>query len=243
MSASAVQYTFKRYEKKYLLTQEQYRAILPALKANLKPDEFGVHSVLSIYYDTDNFDLIRRSLESPAYKEKFRVRSYGVPEPETMIFAEIKKKYDGVVYKRRVDGLPGQIDAFIHEETDLDGDPQIQREIHWFMHQYPVTPKVFIGCERVAMLGMENTELRVTFDWNLRWRTDKLDLREGSEGYTLLTENQIVMEIKTPDSIPLWLVSALSACGAYPTGFSKYGYCYEHYIAPGLFRRERFTYA
>ena len=111
------------------------------------------------------------------------------------------------------------------------------------MHQYPVMPKVFIGCERVAMLGMVNPELRITFDWNLRWRTDKLDLCEGSEGYKLLSENQIVMEIKTPDTIPLWLVGALSACGAYPTGFSKYGYCYEHYIAPGLFRRERFTYA
>ncbi len=239
-----IQHSFKRYEKKCLLTKEQYRGILPALKEHLTPDEYGVHTVCSIYYDTDNFDLIRRSLESPAYKEKFRLRSYGVPQPEGMIFAEIKKKYDGVVYKRRVDGSAGQIAAFVRDEEELDGeDPQIQREIRWFLHQYQPAPKVFIGCERVAMLGKTESELRVTFDWNLRWRGDRLDLCKGSDGRPLLPENQIVMEIKTPDTIPLWLVEALSEQEIYAAGFSKYGYCYQNYIAPVIFRRERFSYA
>ena len=36
----------------------------------------GKTTVRNIYYDTDTYLLVRRSIEKPVYKEKLRIRSY-----------------------------------------------------------------------------------------------------------------------------------------------------------------------
>lgn len=239
----SVQYSFKRYEKKFLLTPEQYEEILPALSERMKADKYGVHTICNIYYDTENYDLIRNSVERPAYKEKFRLRSYGVPDDRSVIFAEIKKKSDGVVYKRRVDGAPSEILDFVSEGSLLDKDKQIQREIQWFLQVNEPVPKVFIGYDRIAFCGREDKELRVTFDRNIRWRTDRLDLRMGDDGEPVTSDNRIVMEVKTPAAIPLWLVKMLSDNGIYPASFSKYGTCYQKHILPNWYKKGSFSYA
>lgn len=237
-----IQYSFKRYEKKFLLTQEQYSSILPMLTARLKEEKYGLHTICNIYYDTENFALIRNSVERPAYKEKFRLRSYGVPDDDSVIFAEIKKKSGGVVYKRRVDGNSSEILNFVSEGTSLNQNEQIQKEIQWFLQVNGPLPKVFIGYERRAFFGIEDRELRVTFDQNIRWRSDRLDLRKGDDGELILPDNNIVMEIKTPAAIPIWLVRLLCENGIYPVSFSKYGTCYQQYIIPKLFKKESFAY-
>lgn len=237
-----IQYSFKRYEKKFLLTAEQYEKLLPFLTERLKADKYGLHTICNIYYDTEHFGLIRNSVEGPAYKEKFRLRSYGVPNEDSVIFAEIKKKSDGVVYKRRVDGNPSEILGFVSEGSFLDRDKQIQREIQWFLQVNEPVPKVFIGYDRAAFFGKEDRELRVTFDRNIRWRTDRLDLRMGDEGEPVLPEERIVMEVKTPAAIPLWLVKLLSERQIYPASFSKYGACYQRHILPNTFQKGSFSY-
>lgn len=237
-----IQYTFKRYEKKFLLTKEQYSEILSRLRAKMQEDGYGLHTICNIYFDTDNFDLVRASVEKPVYKEKFRLRSYGIPMQDDTVFAEIKKKFDGVVYKRRIDALPSEINAFVLNGQHLQQDEQIQREIQWFLHLYCPVPKVFIGYERLAFLGIEEPELRVTFDRNIRFRRRRLDLCAGDEGEPVLPEDMIVMEVKASSAIPLWLVSLLSRHQIYATNFSKYGICYQRYIAPHFSEREVFTY-
>ena len=97
-----IQHTFERYEKKFLLSGEQYRRLMSIVGDRLAQDAYGRSTVLSVYLDTPDRRLIRASLEKPAYKEKLRVRSYGVPGMEDEVFVELKKKYRGVVYKRRV---------------------------------------------------------------------------------------------------------------------------------------------
>ncbi len=231
-----IQHSFRRYEKKFLLTEKQYKNILPLLESGIKEDEYGIHTICNIYFDTDSFDLIRASVRRPVYKEKFRLRSYGVPGSEDFIFAEIKKKSEGVVYKRRVEAYPDEINAFICGEYLLDDDPQIQREIRWFLDLHRPSPKVFIGYERAAYTGRDDSELRVTFDWNMRWRTGCKDLREGSSGELILPDNKIVMEVKTPGAVPLWLAKILSESGIYPCSFSKYGTCYQNYLINEFFR-------
>ena len=130
------QHTFKRYEKKYLLTPEQYGRILPELGREMREDEYGQYTICNIYYDTQSFELVRASMAKPVYKEKFRLRSYGVPDREGVIYAEIKKKYDGVVCKRRVAACPDDIQAFITEGRRLDEDREIQQEIRCFFDRY-----------------------------------------------------------------------------------------------------------
>lgn len=237
-----IQYSFKRYEKKFLLTPEQYDELLPALMSELKEEKYGLHTICNIYYDTENFDLIRNSVERPVYKEKFRLRSYGVPGEDSVIFAEIKKKFDGVVYKRRIDGKPPEIMDLVSEGIFLDRNKQIQQEIKWFLRQNEPVPKVFIGYERRAFFGIEDHELRVTFDRNIRWRDNRLDLRMGDEGDPVLSEDMVLMEIKTPAAIPLWFVRLLSERSIYPVSFSKYGTCYQDHILPDVFQKGSFAY-
>ena len=71
---SEYQGTFKRYEKKYLVTQQQYNALAKVFAARMVPDRFAESTISNIYYDTPDFRLIRRSLDRPAYKEKLRLR-------------------------------------------------------------------------------------------------------------------------------------------------------------------------
>lgn len=234
--AAPLQYSFKRYEKKFLLTEGQLEELLPCLKQRMREECYGLHTICNLYYDTDHFDLIRASLRKPAYKEKFRLRSYGVPDLEDPVFAEIKKKYAGVVYKRRVAAPVGEIQAFLQGHCLAHEDPQIQREIHWFLRTHEIAPRVFIGYERIAFEGIEDEGLRITFDRNIRWRDCELDLCAGMGGAPVLRDDPIVMEIKLVCAMPLWLAGLLSRYRIYPVSFSKYGACYERNIAPVSFR-------
>ena len=225
-----IQCSFERYEKKYLLTPAQYEAVREGMEAYVTPDRYSHYAIFNIYYDTDDFRLIRASLEKPVYKEKLRVRSYGAARDDSRVFVELKKKYDGVVYKRRVVMSAADAAAYL-DGDEPGGDSQIHREIDWFAQMYRPTPKVFIAYDREAYAGRDNPEFRVTFDTNLRGRTERVDLRRGGDGQPILDGNQVLMEVKIPGAAPLWLSRLLSENGVFPTSFSKYGAYYRRYIA------------
>ena len=243
MEKSQAIHSFERYEKKYILTRAQYEAILPKIRKFTVPDIYGQYTICNIYYDTEQFDLIRQSLRKPYYKEKFRVRSYGVPGDGSNIFAEIKKKSGDIVYKRRIDGSPDEIDAFLCKGAPLSDNRQIQNEIRWFMKQNRPSPKVFIGYDRIAYAGIEDPEFRITFDRNIRYRLHDLDLRSGDHGDPVTDDDTVVMEVKIKDAMPLWLVPILSSNRIYPGSFSKYGACYERFIAREAFKPSVFLQA
>ena len=224
-----IQCSFKRYEKKYLLTPAQYEAMREGMESHMTPDKYSHYTICDVYYDTDNFLLIRTSLEKPIYKEKLRIRSYGVAENDSRVFVELKKKYGGVVCKRRVVMNAAHAVAYL-SGSESSGDSQIHREIDWFMQTYRPTPKVFIAYDREAYAGRENPDLRITFDTNLRGRTEHVDLRSGDDGQPILNENQILMEIKIPNAAPLWLARLLSENSIFSSSFYKYGAYYKQYI-------------
>ena len=232
--AAQIKTCFERYEKKYRLTAEQQRAILQGMAPYMKKDTYGAYTICNIYYDTPDWRLIRTSLEKPVYKEKLRIRSYGVPEDGGKVFVELKKKYDGVVYKRRVTMAPGQAVPFLAGALPEDAFGQIGREIAWFQQFYHARPSVFIAYDRLAFAGVDDSELRITFDTNLRWRDTDLDLRLGDHGTPIGDPGMILMEIKIPGVCPLWLSHLLSQTGVFPTSFSKYGSCYQSHILPKI---------
>lgn len=224
------EFTFKRYEKKYLLSAEQYAAFTAAAGEHLVPDAYHKSLVCTIYYDTEDFELIRRSIEGPVYKEKLRVRSYGVPDENGCVFVELKKKFKGIVYKRRVQMTPKQAELWLAGAAPAPADTQITREIEWFLKMNRVSPAVFIGCDRIAWVDKDDPELRITFDESIRWRRDRLDLTEGDSGEDLLEDGQVLMELKIPEAAPLWLARLLSDGEIFPRTFSKYGICYKTQI-------------
>lgn len=233
-----LQTVFQRYEKKYLINFKQYQALSKLLDGSFVPDQFGTYNISNVYYDTDSYDLIRASIEKPVYKEKLRMRSYGKATESAPVFLELKKKFDGVVYKRRVTLTYADAKQFVATGRCIDESSQIQREIQSFLSKYPVSEKVYLYYERTALKGVENDDLRITFDSDIRFRRSELRLDNGTWGTDLLPAGTILMEIKTPGVMPLWLSRGLSQLEIYPSTFSKYGACYQEFILKDFLRRD-----
>lgn len=231
----AAQTVFKRYEKKYFLTREQEEEFLKRIEGKMKLDKYGEHTTCNIYFDTPDFDLARISIEGPVYKEKLRLRSYGVPTgPDYTVFVEIKKKFEGVVYKRREQMTLEQAERYLYDgEKDINIDSQIKHELDWFLKSHPVLPAVYLAYDRRAFAGIENPDFRLTLDRNIRARRKQLKLEDGAVGEAIIPENMTLMEIKIPGVMPLWMAQILSELQIYPASFSKYGTYYKTH--PELF--------
>lgn len=232
------QQTFKRYEIKYLLTQEEKRKLLFEMEEYMCADIHGRSTIFSLYCDTPDFLLARRSMEHPLYKEKFRLRSYGVASHTTPVFIELKKKYNAVVYKRRIVLPENAAMHYVQEdilpelsEDALATDRQIFREIHYsHTHYMDLKPRILLSYERDAFYAKDDPEFRVTFDQNILWRDTDVNLTTGVYGQPLLGEEQSLMEVKAGGAIPLWFVHLLTSFHLYKTTFSKYGSAYQQLL-------------
>lgn len=226
----AYQAVFKRYELKYMLTQAQKEAILQAMQPYMALDQYGRVTIRNIYFDTDNYRLIRHSIEKPVYKEKLRIRSYRKTEKKDKVFVELKKKYDGVVYKRRVSMPLQEAMDWICNGTGVP-DSQIGREVEYFRNFYRgLRPAVYLSYQREAFYSKDGSDFRVTFDDHIYARQDRLSLLEEPDGKALLPEGMVLMEVKTSGAIPLWMVEHLTQNRIFKTSFSKYGTAYQTMI-------------
>ena len=224
------QTVFNRVEKKFMLTQDKFENIWTDLMEQMEVDAYGGHTICNLYYDTPTDELIRNSIEKPVYKEKLRLRSYGVPDKDSDVFLEIKKKYDGIVNKRRIVLGLEEAYAYLDEHKRPDRKSQILNELDYFLSHYPLEPKVYLAYERVALFGKEDNEFRVTFDTNIRARTNHLRLEEGSDGAYILEPGNHIMEVKITNSTPLWFAKLLSKHGIVSSSFSKYGTFYKKQV-------------
>ncbi len=231
----ASQTVFKRYELKYLLTPEQKNTVIKTIEPYMKLDKYGRTVIRNIYYDTDKFLLIRRSIEKPTYKEKLRIRSYGPATADSKVFVELKKKYKSVVYKRRVSLAYDEAVDWISGRRHCCKKTQICDEIDYFKNFYKTLHStVFLSYEREAYYTREPSDFRVTFDENVLARQDDLSLSSEIYGTPILPEGKIMMEIKCSGGMPLWITEVLSREKIYKTSFSKYGTAYKTLIYPTL---------
>lgn len=225
------QAVFKRYEYKYLVNAQQRATIIDSIKQYMKPDDFGRVTVRNIYFDTDTFLLIRRSIEKPVYKEKLRIRSYSEASPDSKVFVELKKKYKSVVYKRRISLTERDAMAWVNGDKSCPDSSQITSEIDYFLNLYkPLRPKIFLSYEREAFCARDGSDFRVTFDDTILCRRDNLSLCSEAYGEPLIPEGSSIMEIKCSGAIPLWMTEILAREHIYKTSFSKYGTAYTNLI-------------
>ena len=224
----AYQMTFERYELKYRLNRQQKAQILQSMKDHMKLDRYGRVTIRNIYFDTDTYRLIRHSLESPAYKEKLRVRSYRPASGDAPVFVELKKKYQHVVYKRRLECPESEVRKYFYHGKPLPESSQIGNEIRYFWNYYQtLRPVVFLSYEREAYYALDGSDFRVTFDENILYRENDLTLGSAVYGTPVLEEDQTLMELKISGGIPLWMSAALTRNHLYKTSFSKYGTAYQ----------------
>lgn len=223
---------FKRVEKKYRISCAKRDELLSCIGSRLVSDAHGKSTVCSLYLDTPDRLLIRNSISAVSYKEKLRIRSYGIPREEGKVFLEIKKKYKGVVYKRRVSMTLTEAEHYL-ESGEKTEESQIMREIDYAMQCYcHPKPSMLIACEREAFYVTDLPNLRLTFDTAVRYRENALSSEDGltsahgADGKKMISDDTVLLEMKTDGAMPLWLSHALNGLQIYPTSFSKYGTAY-----------------
>lgn len=226
---------FRRRELKFLINRQQREALEQLLKEKMVPDKFGRSTICNLYYDTPDYRLIRRSLEKPIYKEKLRLRSYGRIVPGVDVFLEMKKKYKGVVYKRRIRVTEQQAKAFMERQGDLPEDSQIAREMVYFRDFYrDLEPRVYLSYEREAWYDPVDSGFRMTLDRNIRYRTTDLSLASPIDGRALLSPELSLLEVKASGGVPMWLTEHLSRQQIHKQSFSKYGTAYMELLEERL---------
>lgn len=220
----------KRYERKYIMSPEQTAYFKEAVSDYMRIDKFGLTSIASLYYDTPNYRLIRASVEKPLFKEKIRLRSYGLATDSSPVFLELKRKAYGIVYKRRVQSTIPLVKKFFDGEGDICAGGQINREITTFRDYYQtLVPACMIIYDRVAYFQPDG-DLRLTIDHDPRYRYDELDLRSSMEGESLLKKGYTILEVKVQQAVPLWLSAILTKGKIYKGSFSKYGEAYRQQL-------------
>ncbi|MEF2966675.1 polyphosphate polymerase domain-containing protein [Paenibacillus sp. M1] len=239
---------FNRYENKYLMDTKAFYRIYNDLMEYMEPDENNrngkFYTISNLYYDSEHHSLIRGSLAKPKYKEKLRIRSYGVPAGDAKVYLELKKKVFGLVNKRRTSLRLGEAYEFVRTGTPpayrKGMNKQVIGEIEYFLSRYELQPMVYLAYDRIALFCKGNRDLRITFDTNIRSRRYDLKLEAGDYGEQLLKRGQWLMEVKAEKTIPVWLSRMLSEHQLYRTSFSKYGNEYKKSIrnAP-VVERER----
>lgn len=229
---------FNRIEHKYLIDNDTYNYLREKMSKYMYEDGYstngGFYTICNIYYDTDTDMLIRNSLDKPIYKEKLRLRSYGQAKEDTKVFLEIKKKYKGVVNKRRTTLRLNEAYQFLktYEKPEIKEymNEQVVNELIYFMKLYKPVPKLFLAYDRAALFGKDDPELRITFDKNIRTRRENVRLDAPVEGEQLLEEGYWLMEIKVSNGYPRWLLDLLNEKNINKQSFSKYGTEYKKYL-------------
>lgn len=233
--------TFQRKEVKYMITYRQRARLQRLMEEHMTPDSFGKSTIMNIYYDTENRQLIRHSMEKPIYKEKLRVRSYGTATPDSTVFVELKKKYKGIVYKRRVSMSQREAKLWLERGAQAPKDSQIVKEIDYFKQIYPLEAAMFLSYQREAYFGKEDSDFRMTFDDAIFWRDYDICLCKGAYGRVLLPPHTQLLEVKAALGMPLWLADFFSENGIYKTSFSKYGNAYTALLKEAFERRRAYS--
>ena len=229
----------KRYELKYVLSHAQLQFLKSSLDSHMVIDQYGKTTIASVYYDTPDYRLIRASIEKPAYKEKVRLRSYGLNQKDDPVYLEVKRKVEGIVYKRRIETSEDKVSSFLTYKENNIGTNQIAKELLYTRNFYAtLEPKIMIIYDRVSYAEKDG-DIRLTIDENPRYRAYDLNLHTSMDGQLLLPPGSAILEIKVQQEMPLWLVNILSEGKIYKTSFSKVGAAYQKLMTSHAMHAER----
>lgn len=229
----------QRYEMKFILTKDQLVAFKNALTGHMEVDQYGKTSIASIYYDTPDYYLIRTSIEKPVFKEKIRLRSYGLVDNNKHIYLELKRKVSGMVYKRRISLDEDTAVSFLNKKPAMLKDDQVSHELIYFRDHFEcLEPKIMVIYDRTSYAEVDGN-IRLTIDEAPRYRTHDLNLHTNMDGELLLEPGNAVLEIKVQQELPLWLVKILSDNKIYKTSFSKVGTAYKMIKENAIYQEER----
>lgn len=225
---------FNRFELKYYLPLDKAQKfrddISNYLEADSYGDDSGNYAVTSLYYDSPQHDFYWEKMEGIKFRRKLRIRYYESQEQlddDSEVFIEIKQRLDKVTQKRRLvlalkDAL--NLAGFQDQIADLSiEDKAVAEEIRTMGWQYSLKPATIVSYFRQAFVGTDyDLGLRVTFDTNLRYRANDLDLKSKSLGKYLFPADMVVMEVKANERVPYWLTELVAEHNIRLIRVSKY---------------------
>ena len=224
---------YTRKEMKYMVSGAVLEVLQRELEPYLKKDKFFFERIHNIYYDNDFDDLICTSIQKPVFKEKMRLRGYEFEgEMFPYVYAEAKRKFKGIVYKRRTRFPMSELETFLSGKkspAEVLGDSQVAQEICFLIDKTRCYPKLYLSYDRYSYRAKnEEEDLRLTVDSNIVSRTELLNLSVNPKlDVPLIGSDDYLMEIKTGFAFPLWLTEILTRYKIFPVSFSKYGRIYE----------------
>jgi hypothetical protein len=222
---------FKRKEQKYLITSDQYFLLLEHILPYMRPDRFGLdgrYTITSLYFDSDDHKIYFETKNKLKFRQKLRLRVYDEADLASTAFFEVKQKHKKVVNKRRMLLPLEEAYRYLNENPALPlehyntSNPQVFREIDYFLKLYGLRPEMVVSYDRHALHCIEDPDLRITFDLNLRCRNDDLFVEHGPYGENFIDPDLVVLEVKINDSVPLWLTRILQALYCEQRSASKY---------------------
>jgi hypothetical protein len=230
--------SFNRFEKKYILPENVALNLISEFLPHINKDEHSLalpyYTICNIYYDTIDDSIIKTSVSKPSYKEKLRLRCYCDSKDSDIAFIEIKKKLNGFVNKRRSKISVRDAKQLINEKVmPIRKDyhnTQVLNEIYFYVKDKELVPRIVLSYDRKAYVDIDNPNVRITFDKNIKARRKDLSLNRSIEDENVLDENFLIMEIKTNASIPMWLTDILTKNHIFSSSFSKYGTEYFEYL-------------
>lgn len=230
MTKHITQKAFKRVETKYLVPQEQLPNLLQDLEIHMQTDDFAQSTITSLYFDTEDFQMIQDSLAKKYGKEKLRLRTYANnPSLESPAFLEIKQKMAGVGYKYRVKTTPHEAFlALVDPELSVSHDKRMETQLVTLQERYgTLSPRMLITYNRLSFKGKADATIRVTLDSDLNYAEVRNLTLTSATVTPLLPQNQLIMEIKVADQLPAWLQTILTKYNLERASFSKYGQAYQ----------------
>lgn len=222
---------FTRKEQKYLITKQQYQELVDRILPRMRPDKNGVegkYTVTSLYFESPDKQIYFETKNKIKYRQKLRLRVYDSTDINGIAFFEVKQKHNKVVNKRRMLIPLREAKKYLAQgfseplEKYETSNEQVLREIHYFRQLYHLKPEMIVSYYRHALHGVEDAELRMTFDFNLRCRKEDLLLEHGPYGRQFIDDNLVILEVKVNDSVPLWLARVLQELDCEQRGASKF---------------------
>lgn len=244
MTKQINQKEFKRVETKYLVEAQQLPALLQDLNDHMQADDFAQSTITSLYFDTENFQMIQDSLAKKHGKEKLRLRTYASqPGLDSPAFLEIKQKIAGVGYKYRVKTTPQEaITALAGTGNSVSQDVRMTDQLALLQDRYQtIQPRMLISYNRLSFKGKDDAAVRVTLDRDLTYALVTSLTLSSSAAIPLVTNNQLVMEIKVSDQLPTWLQTILAKYNLEKASFSKYGQAYQLHQANLIDKEARYA--
>ena len=223
--------TFRRKEHKYLITTEQYVELVRRMSSYMRPDRHGIngkYTVTTLYFESLDHKIYVETKNKLQFRQKLRLRVYDKTNIVGNAFFEIKQKYEKVVNKKRMVIPLGEAYRYLADESSSSlaeyktSNPEVLYEIDHFQKSYALKPEMVVSYERHAFHHIEDADLRITFDLNLRCRNDDLSIEHGSHGEHFIDPYLVVLEVKTSETVPLWLTQILQDLQCEKKSISKF---------------------